>query len=189
MKLLFLSISALVFTLFSCKKVETVTPLPTTDQVLILKVDYTTNTFEGAKELTFATNTADMTIKVEYEHPIDFGGIILYYKELNEILFSGSIVWLGTGGIGFPQNFVAADQFFKVNTTDFVTPVSGFENVFNPDNKTYDYTPIWSSIQNLAKVRAYLKSNPKATVKLFLYTPSVGVGNPAEWDWIVMMKN
>ena len=63
------------------------------------------------------------------------------------------------------------------------------ENVFNPNNSTYNYNEIWTSVQSLVKVRQYLNSNPNATVKLFLYTPSVGIGNPAEWDWIIVMKN
>ena len=51
------------------------------------------------------------------------------------------------------------------------------------------YNEVWTSVQSLVKVRQYLYSNPNASVKLFLYTPSVGIGNPAEWDWIIFMKN
>ena len=89
----------------------------------------------------------------------------------------------------FPQNLINANQFDSVLTADYVTPISGFENVFNPNNTTYNYDPVWSSVQSLVKVRQYLVSNPNATVKIFLYTPSVGIGNPAEWDWIIIIKN
>ena len=87
------------------------------------------------------------------------------------------------------QNLLNANQFDRVLTADYVSPNSGFENVFNPNNATYNYNSIWASVQSLVKVRQYLISNPNATVKIFLYTPSVGIGNPAEWDWIVILKN
>jgi len=45
------------------------------------------------------------------------------------------------------------------------------------------------SVQSLVKVREYLSKNPKTPVKLFLYTPSVGAGNPEDWDWIIFLKN
>jgi hypothetical protein len=52
-----------------------------------------------------------------------------------------------------------------------------------------NYLPIWLSIQNKIKVREYLASNPNATVKLFLFSTRVGLGNPVEWDWIIFLKN
>jgi hypothetical protein len=42
---------------------------------------------------------------------------------------------------------------------------------------------------NILKVRQYLISNPTGVVHLYLYTPSVGFGNPADWKWIILMKN
>jgi hypothetical protein len=91
--------------------------------------------------------------------------------------------------MNYPQNLLNANQFDRVMTTDYVIPSAGFENVFNPDNSPYNYNTIWTSVQSLVKVRQYLISNPNATVKIFLYTPSVGIGNPEEWDWFIFMKN
>jgi hypothetical protein len=44
-------------------------------------------------------------------------------------------------------------------------------------------------VQNLVKVRQFLQSNPNQIVKLFLYTPSVGMGDPLEWDYFIFLKN
>ncbi len=121
--------------------------------------------------------------------PGDFGNLKLKYKELNEVIFEGDIIWMGKGEMKYPLNFLRANEFNKVNTTNVVNPKAGFENIFNEYNQVYDYTPIWLSIERLVKVRECLNSNPNATVKLFLYTPSVGAGNPADWDWIVFIKN
>lgn len=158
-------------------------------KLLILKVDYLTNNFEGGKETLFTIPTSTFTITTQYDSPGDFGNIRLIYQELNEIIFDGSIIWMGTGEIHIPQNILAANQFNHVLTSDYVYPRGGFENVFNPNEQEYDYSQIWSSVQGLVKVREYLSSNPNASVKLFLYTPSVGIGNPADWDWIIFIKN
>ena len=191
MKTKILTFTAIVLTLISCSKDNDETIIPTTNpnNVLVLKVDYNTNQFEGGKELSFTNTTTNMTVTNQYVSPSDFGSIKLKYQELNETLFDGTIVWNGLGQINYPQNLLDANQFDRVMTADYVTPISGFENVFNPNNSTYNYNTIWTSVQSLVKVRQYLISNPNATVKIFLYTPSVGIGNPAEWDWIIIMKN
>ena len=48
---------------------------------------------------------------------------------------------------------------------------------------------IWNSINNLEVVSDYLDSNPNGKINLFLYTPGVGIGDPAYWDWYVFLKN
>lgn len=176
----------------SCAKIESEEVLfnssLTDNKVLILKVDYLTHIFEGGTELTFQKSTPTFTITTDYKSPGDFGSIKLTYKELNEKLFEGTIIWMGKGLIGFPSTFINPEKFNVANTYDVVYPI-GFENIFNPNNQTYNYSPIWHQVQQYAKVREYLRSNPKATVKIFLYTPSVGIGNPADWDWIILLKN
>ena len=191
MKSNFLIILSLVFTLFSCSREEDemIAPDVNPNNVLVLKVDYNTNAFEGGKELFFTETTSTMTVSNQYVQPADFGSLQLIYTELNETIFDGTIVWNGLGQMNFPQNMLPANQFEHVLTADYVLPASGFENVFNPNNASYNYESVWTSVQGLVKVRQYLQSNPTATVKLFLYTPSVGFGNPEEWDWIVIMKN
>jgi hypothetical protein len=175
----------------SCSKVDLkkINVSQTTNKVLMLKVGYTTNNFEGGKEFTFKNPTQSFTIDSEYHAPGDFGSIKLIYRELDEPLFEGSIIWMGLGKMTFPSDLQAPSTFNSVLTADVVYPVNGFENVFNLHHETYDYKQAWMSVQDLVKVREYLKSNPNQTVKIFLYTPGVGVGNPAEWDWIIYMKN
>lgn len=191
MKTKFLTLFALIALLTSCVSEEDgdrIT-IPDGNKVLLLKVDYTTNTFEGGKELTFEDTTATFTIETEYVAPSDFGSIKLFYQELDEKIFDGTIVWNGTGAISYPQNFQPADSFESVDTEDYIFPTEGFENVFNPTQETYDYQKIWSAVQRLVKARQFVLSNPDAKAKIFLYTPSVGIGNPEEWDWIIILKN
>ena len=157
-------------------------------QVLMLKVDYTTNRFEGGTEFHFSPSADDFTIENEYKEPGDFGYVKLRYKELTEPLFEGTIHWMGLGEMSYPEKLEPADMFDRVLTEDFVYPVNGFEDVFNPQNLDLEYDDAWLAVQNLVKAREYLRAKPSQKVKLFLYTPSVGVGNPEDWCWIIYLK-
>ncbi|RZK12470.1 MAG: hypothetical protein EOO46_03055 [Flavobacterium sp.] len=191
MKTTIFTLLIFVLSLTSCVGDEDIPSivLPQDNKVLLLKVDYTTNTFEGGKELSFNDTTATFNVEVEYQEPGDFGGIQLYYKELDTKIFDGSIVWDGTGEINYPENFEPASSFEVTLTNDYIFPTEGFENVFNPTQETYDYQTIWGAVQSLLKAREFVLSNPDAKAKIFLYTPSVGFGNPEEWKWIIILKN
>ncbi len=159
------------------------------NKVLMLKVDYTTNIFEGGKEFTFATPSNTFTVTNQYAPPSDFGSIRFNYSEINQQLFFGTIIWMGSGSISYPTDFLPASSFNIVNTLVAIPyPSSGFENVFNQNNQVFDYNDVWNAIAYRGKVIQYRASNPNATIKIFLYTPSVGIGNPAEWKWIIMLK-
>ncbi|TAF64004.1 MAG: hypothetical protein EAZ55_12345 [Cytophagales bacterium] len=176
-----------LFTFFSCSKSD---ELSIRNKVLVLKVDHTTHTFRGGDELIFLNKTSTFTIVSEYRPPGDFGYIRLKYQELDAPLFDGDIIWAGTGKIKYPQGSMTADQFSRVTTNDTIYPNAGFENILGVSNKNREYEAVWLSIQNLTKVREYLKTNPNATVKLFLYTPSVGViGDVNKSQWIIFLKN
>lgn len=157
------------------------------NQVLMLKVDYTTNTFEGGTILGFSQKTDKFTITDEYVPPGDFGSVKLIYKELNRTLFEGTIHWMGLGKMIFPEKLEPAGSFEFVLTEDLRYP-NGFEIVFNPDNRELDYDKAWLSVQGLVKVREFLAANPNQKAKLFLYTPSVGVGDPKDWYWVIYLK-
>ena len=177
---------SLISLLLSCNS-EIVDKIRTTE-VLMLKVDYTTHAFEGGTEFNFSGHTDNFTIINEYVEPSDFGSVKLTYKELNETLFDGTIHWMGLGEMTFPKKLKSPKEFEFTITQDFVYPINGFENVFNPQNQKYEYDKVWSSVQNIMKVREYLIANPEQKVKVFLYTPSVGEGDPLDWDWIVYLK-
>ena len=178
--------------LFSSCSEET-TPVNNTtnepNKVLLLKVDYLTNTFQGGKETTYTENSNTFTISHQSVPAADFGNIKLKYNEINQILFDGDIIWMGLGQIHYPQNMLAANQFGAVLTADVVFPTTNFNPILSQPNLGNNYNQVWMAVQNLVKVRQYLISNPTGVVYLYLYTPSVGVGNPADWKWIILMKN
>ena len=158
------------------------------DQVLLLKVDYLTNKFEGGLEFVFSQQSDDFTIEPEYKFADDLGYIKMKYKELGETLFEGTIHSDKVGEMRYPKVLLPADLFKAQITQDFVSPVNGFEEIFNPQNLDLDYFNAWHITQSLLKVREYLEANPSQKVKLFLYIPSAGESNPEDWYWIIFLK-
>ncbi len=159
------------------------------NEVLILIVDYTTNTFEGGQILNFPQKTSEtLTITNEYAPPGDFGHIKLYYSEINELLFFGTIIWSGCGKIKFPETWMTPKDFLYTVTEDWVFPKNGFRNIgFNSSKEITN--DVWNRVQSIVKVRDFLSSNPEQKVQYLFYTPSVGVGNPKDWKWILFLHN
>lgn len=183
-RIVFIFLIALLFN--GCKKDE----VENTNGILLLQVDYMTNVFEGGKELMILNNinnSDSIPIEIDYKAPGDFGNITLYYEPSGEMIFDGSIIWMGTGEIKFPKEFLTADKFPVMDTFIEEPERTKFQTIFyNLNNQSINYSVIWSSINKLEIVEDYLKSNKK--IGLFLYTPSVGVGNPNEWDWFVILN-
>jgi hypothetical protein len=158
-------------------------------QVLLLQVDYTTNEFEGGKELRILKKSKELIIIHEYIEPSDFGSIKLMY--LSEPLFEGTIHWMGTGKMTYPEKLEPASYFHVANTFDYIYPVKGFEPIIIPDIYNFeekDYLEVWSKVQHLKLTREYLKADPNQKVNIFLYTPSVGAGDQLTWKWIIFLK-
>jgi len=185
----------LAMSLTACSDDDTSTNQPAgNNKVLLLKVDLLTNTFEGGKELSF--EEADtFTITPEYVSPADFGSIKLKYEETGETIFDGTIVWNGLGRMTYPGTLDTPNSFNVMDNEVPVPESSQFQVVeFSGDGIGFTLMPsdreaIWESISHLQLVEDYRTSNPDAKVTLFLYTPSMGMGNPMEWDWFVILKN
>jgi hypothetical protein len=162
---------------------------PVQNKILMLKVDYTTNVFEGGKELIVEPYSSSFETNNDYKSPSDFGYIKVFYTPTNTKIFDGTIHWAGEGAMSYPTNFAPANSFVVLNTFAAI-PMPVIENILgttNPPNINYD--SVVNQLLYLEKVNDYRASNPTAKVKIFLYTPGVGVGNPATWKWIVMFKN
>jgi len=155
------------------------------NEVLILKVDYTTHAFEGGQILRFPNKPAEtLTITYDYRSPGDFGDIKLYYDEIDELLFHGDIIWMGCGEILFPDTWMAPDDFLK--NYKLVYLQNGFLNVF-PNSEIEITEDVWNSVQCLEILQEFLASNPTQQVQYLFYTPSVGMGDPEDWKWILFL--
>lgn len=192
MKKTILFVLLLMF-LVSCKTDEnSLEDINKTNKVVLLKVDFLTNVFEGGKEIDFLESSS-FTISSTYNAPGDFGDVQLYFNELNEKIFDGTIIWMGTGEVSYPTEFEEPNTFATISSNLPLPNESMFENVMYAEFAYYPetivYSNIWNSIGNLEVVESYQNSNPNGKINLFLYTPSVGVGNPEEWDWYIILGN
>jgi hypothetical protein len=180
--------------LFTCSNADDNTAVPVeNNKVLLLKVDFTTTTLEAAKELIFEDNTDTFEISSDYQSPGDFGNIKLFYHPLNELIFDGSIIWLGLGEMVFPESMISVENLNTIDNSMAMPCTSLFQNVIYDEFAYYpddmDYATIWEAINDLELVSEYRTNNPNGTINVFLYTPSVGVGNPLDWDYFMILKN
>jgi hypothetical protein len=152
----------------------------------LLRVDYQTHQFEGCKMLHFNAfdyNPQNVPVQMLYIPPGDFGNITLLHAPTGDTIFDGSIVWNGMGSMKFPA---ALDAVVSVTPTAEPAPDSNNVQIISPDsfvNKAdYHIPEVWTPISKLDVTKAFMSTGYKK-VALFLYTPSVGVGNPADWDY------
>jgi len=160
--------------------------------VLMLMVDYTTNSFEYGNNLALSDDVSTFSISTNYKSPGDFGYIKLFYPEVNKMIFHGTIIWNGCGNVKYPENWTNAKRYTFTETTDWMYPLNGFENIgygeFEKTTLDESHNAAWTTVQKLIVVRNYLSSNPDQKVKVLFYRPSVGIGDPKDWKWIFFLK-
>ncbi len=183
MKTYFFIISVIVIFLASCSHENN------GNRLLLLKIDYLTHDFEGGKEMEF-DNTGyendSLPITVNYQSPGDFGSIELIYNPSGEQIFKGTIVWMGCGDIIFPKSFVDPDDFDQIQNTVAPPDTNFIQEIFNENVSDSIFANIWNSVSNLTLVQQYMQAGNK--VGIFLYTPSVGIGDPADWDYFLIFR-
>ncbi len=203
-----IALTMLSFVVFSCDKkplpappeeIAKVQPSPQppapvkptfapSSKILVLKVDHLTSVFEGGTEINLSTNTEvsdSIPMSILYNPPGDFGDITLKYLPTGDSLFAGTIIWMGQGDRQFPAALAQASTF-ATGTSAPIPAHTQFQPILTDHNQTYPYATIWSAIQNLSIIQSYLAVGKKVAV--YHYTPSVGIGNPADWDWYVFMS-
>lgn len=149
----------------------------------LLKVDYQTHQFEGGKVFQLAKYQGqDIPVQINYKAPGDFGNITLLYAPTGDSLFDGSIIWSGKGEMRFP----ALSNNFSSVTTAQPAPDSNHVQIISPNmffaQEHYDLPGAWNGISKLLVTKQFLQQ-ANVRIGLFLYTPSVGVGDPADWDY------
>lgn len=192
-KILPILASTLVFA--SCTNNEnTLTENNAADQpnaAVLLKVDLTTNTFEGGQNVELPGD-AVLNLVPQYVSPGDIGSITLKTLQSNTTVFSGGIHWAGKGEISFPQTFLTASDYAVSGTEAPLPGVSDIDFITYAEMPEFvngtDYAEVWDAIDNLEVVKQSRLNHPDEKVHIMLYTPSVGVGNPEEWEWIVVLR-
>lgn len=162
-----------------------------TNRVLLLKIDFQTYQFEGAYEQVLGSPFGQfdtLPITNIFVPPGDFGNLTFRYQPNNELIFDGDIIWNGLGAINYPMAFEPPGQFNRTNDPLPLPDSVRFQNIF-PEIPPYKLPldSIWMDVADLQIVEDYINSPKK--VGYFLYTPSVGFGNPADWDWFLVFNS
>ncbi len=157
------------------------------NEILLLKLDFNTYTFQGGQKIEVSDDESGLLIDVVYQSPGDAGSVELFYEPTGELLFEGTIVWAGTGKILFPEKFKDASEF-KVEIVPTEAASGKIEEIEygRSHNLPLDENQAWPAVRHLSIVKDYLRDG--AEVKYFVYTKSVGVGDPAEWNWFLVFK-
>lgn len=160
--------------------------------ILISKVDYLTFRYKGfyALNVTNKLNSGnEIPFLSQYQSPGDFGYIKLFYRNTNNLLMDGTIIWAGCGELNFPDNFRAGlpmDNGLPYpgqNRIAFINDGGHYETV--TDERDLQY--IWQSVSRQKEFQHYYGNSSKK-VAVYLYTPSVGVGNPADAYYLVFTE-
>lgn len=160
--------------------------------ILISKVDYLTFRHKGFYALNVQNpvqSGTEIPFMAEYQPPGDFGWIKLYYQNTNNLLMFGSIIWSGCGELEFPTGFRAGRQLDNrlpypgQNKIAFINNAGAYLTVTNDTH----LQRIWQTVSKQQEFRHYYaNSHKKAAV--YLYTPSDGIDNPADWFYLVFVE-
>jgi hypothetical protein len=160
--------------------------------ILISKVDYLTFRYKGfyVLNVTHKLNSGDeIPFVSQYQSPGDFGYIKLFYRNTDNLLMDGTIVWAGCGHLNFPNNFRAGlpmDNGLPYPGQSRIAFIDDGGNYMTvTDERELQY--IWQSLSRQKEFQHYYGNSSKK-VAVYLYTPSVGVGNPADAYYLVFTE-
>ncbi|MBR4136279.1 MAG: hypothetical protein IKU03_07725 [Bacteroidales bacterium] len=160
--------------------------------ILISKVDYLTFRYKGfyALNVSDKLNTGnEIPFVSEYQEPGDFGYIKLFYRNTNNLLMDGTIIWSGCGALSFPASFRAGQALnsglpYPGQSRFAFIDNGGQYTTVSDDN---ELQRVWQTVSRQQEFQHYYGNSSKK-VAVYRYTPSVGVGNPADWYYLVFTE-
>lgn len=158
----------------------------------VLIADYLTYDFVGGVLDHFprcdACDADSLPFVVEYVPPGDFGSVAVTYTHTGDTLFYGTIVWAGTGGLVRPDSLLPADEFRRYGgapappvTRRYYHEISFLQ----PDDFVAKADSAWEAVAPLDIVWDFAEKSYR--VGILLYTPSLGVFNPSQARWIILL--
>jgi len=160
--------------------------------ILISKVDYLTFRYKGFYALNVSNKLNsgnEIPFLSQYQSPGDFGYIKLFYRNTDNMLMDGTIIWSGCGHLNFPDNFRAGlpmDNGLPYPGQSRIAFINDGGNYMTvTDERELQY--IWQSVSRQKEFQHYYGNSSKK-VAVYLYTPSVGVGDPADAYYLVFTE-
>lgn len=170
--------------------------------ILITKVDYMTFEYRGfySMNVTNKQNEGnEIPFLADYREPGDFGYIKLYYRDESNLLMDGSIIWAGCGELNFPETFVKGSNSstyvpeytmkrglsFPSDRISYIDDDGSY--VQDVDESDNDLGYIWQTLSAQEEFMSYYEQTSKK-VAVYLYTPSLGVGDPYDAYYMVFVE-
>ncbi len=160
--------------------------------IATLIVDFDTYGFEGGNIAYYTcpecTNDS-IPLVVDYHPPGDFGQITFTLASTSDTIFDATIIWMGTGQIDYPEEFITIDPF-SFESTPVVKPsdimyLDMEGNISDDPWITEKADSAWDVVDSLVITRYFSEYNYK--VAIYLYPPSVGAFDPQAAKWIVFL--
>jgi hypothetical protein len=157
--------------------------------IAVLKLNYTDFSIQGGKMLYYdclGCTKDSIPFNVDYQEPMDFGSICLKLNPSLDTVFSGSMIWMGTGVIDFPSNFNASMPFMSGNS---VIQAPNNIQLLNQQGQQFNNATIinqcWNTVSTLEITESFSNFNYHAAI--YLYTPKVGLTDYNYAKWIVFL--
>lgn len=157
--------------------------------IATLVVDYKTFEYEkvhlGYYNCASCTNDS-LPFSTHYVLPSDFGSVAFTLPSTEDTIFAGGIVWSGRGEISHPKGFdTVVSDTFKNSPIGKPDKLKYFNVLVSKrsDSINGKIDSAWAAIDSLTITAFFADAGLKAGI--YLYTPTVGIFDPAVAKWIV----
>lgn len=158
------------------------------NNVLLLRFNKNNGEFTSGKEYSFFNDTETFTMNLNQEKLNDKTTTTLHYTEMNALLLKSETFYDGaSGNILIPEDFRDETTFMRTETTDLISS-KVYKVLTGEDLPITEFNEMWLKIQNLSKVRAYLKKNPDQEINIISYHPTIDTKSDSS-QWIFVLKN
>jgi hypothetical protein len=164
----------------------------------VLVLDFLTYTFEGGclnyYDPCDKCGIDSIPFDIASRAPDDFGWMLFSYAPTGDTLFYATAIWMGTGEIEYPRNFVPPDSF-SVKRRGISLPsefelYSYFGSIYRHRDPTEGTLAMidtcWSAINKLDIVHAFYSSG-EFKVAFLMYHRVFGGLNTGSSKWVVFL--
>jgi hypothetical protein len=117
-------------------------------------------------------------------YPGDIGGAAILDPCTGQVLFVGSIAWLGGGGQIYPVHPIEPDAFENENGP--IMQPQRIDAISSPESTNVEgFETAWNSVQSFNLVHDF--ASYQYSVFVYLYAPSVGAFYPPDAEWLIFL--
>ncbi|MBI2898246.1 MAG: hypothetical protein HYY06_32145 [Deltaproteobacteria bacterium] len=127
---------------------------------------------------------------VFYEPPGDFGGAAAVSADTGLSVFGGSIIWMGTGEITYPEAWADADELGEgcADPDEDLGPIRGYDLVGGGDLAQEDAQAASEVVRATVVPGAMWQTGYVFATVVLRYPRSVGAFDPSTAEWIVLVN-